>query len=179
MTIAKTETGSPVLAIEEKGWNLAENLVIARYQMFSQVYFHRVRRVYDYHIYRAAKCVLEKNGLQGVYPPPTQINDYLSFDDWKINAALHEGLGDKHGEIILTRKHFKCIDKTPDNPSEKEEQKIKAKAQEWEAKGVEVYLDEASTSWYKLDKDIFIEENDLAQPLSEKSRLQRLYVEQT
>ena len=189
MTIGELETGSPVLAIEEKGWHLAESLVIARYQMFSQVYFHRVRRIYDYHIYRATKCVLESKGLDGVYPPPTQLDNYLSFDDWTINAALHEKLGGKHGDIILTRNHFKCIDKTSDYPSEEEVQRIEVKAREYEAKGMEAYLDEASTSWYKLDKDISIEENDIAQPLSEKSsivkamneksRLQRLYVERT
>ncbi|MGI5901481.1 MAG: hypothetical protein ACOX7U_03270 [Desulfitobacteriia bacterium] len=60
MTIGKTETDAPVLAIEEKGWYTAESLVLARYQMFSQVYFHKVRRVYDYHIYRATKEILKK-----------------------------------------------------------------------------------------------------------------------
>ena len=56
--------------------------------------------------------------------------------------------------------------------------------------GENYYLDDkASTSWYKLDKDIFISVNDgQTQPLSEKSsivkamlekpRLQRCYVEQ-
>jgi len=55
--------------------------------------------------------------------------------------------------------------------------------------GKNYYLDDkASTSWYKLDKDIFISVNDhQIQPLSEKSsivkamiekpRLQRFYVE--
>jgi len=40
MTLARTETDAPVLAIEDGGWHIAESLVIARYQMFAQVYFH-------------------------------------------------------------------------------------------------------------------------------------------
>ncbi len=189
MTVGKMEeTEALRLAIEEKGWHLAESLVIARYQMFSQVYFHRVRRIYDYHIYRATKSVLENKGLCGVYPSPTQISDYLKFDDWAINAALQEGLGDMHGAIIINRKHFKCLEKTSDNPSEDEEAQIKARAQDYENQGIECYLDDkASTSWYRLDKDIAIEEHNNIQPLSEKSsivkamnekpRLLRLYVE--
>jgi HD superfamily phosphohydrolase len=39
--------GGPILAVEEGGYHALEALVIARYFMFTQVYFHRVRRAYD------------------------------------------------------------------------------------------------------------------------------------
>ncbi|WP_252891864.1 HD domain-containing protein, partial [Thermoclostridium stercorarium] len=35
------ETYSTNLAVEEGGWHVAESLVIARYHMFTQVYFHK------------------------------------------------------------------------------------------------------------------------------------------
>lgn len=89
MTIGKTETDAPVLAIDEKGWYIAESLVLARYQMFSQVYFHKVRRIYDYHIYRATKEILGKMDVKDAcYPPPDRIQDYIKFDDWTIYSAL-------------------------------------------------------------------------------------------
>lgn len=188
MTIGKTETEAPVLAIDEKGWYIAESLVLARYQMFSQVYFHKVRRIYDYHIYCATKEVLTNKGLKdSCYPPPNQIRDYIEFDDWAIYSALKEGLGGRHGEVILNRTHYKCIEKTQIIPTEAELLKMKELKQRYN--GQNYYLDDkASTSWYKLDKDIFISINEhQIQPLSEKSsivkamiekpRLQRFYVE--
>jgi len=190
MTIGTTETGAPVLAIEEGGWHIAESLVIARYQMFSQVYFHKVRRIYDYHIACATKEILKSFNLEdGCYPPPTDIEKYINFDDWTIHAALKKGLGGKHGNIVLNRKHYKCIYETELIPTAKDEERIKKLKKEYAGK--EFYLDDkiSKTSWYRLDKDIFILNKDRKiQPLSEKSkivksmvekpRLQRFYVEQ-
>lgn len=39
-----------VLGIEEGGLHTAEALLLARYFMYSQVYFHQVRRIYDIHL---------------------------------------------------------------------------------------------------------------------------------
>lgn len=38
------ETDDVVLGIKEGGWHVAESLISARYQTFSQVYFHKTRR---------------------------------------------------------------------------------------------------------------------------------------
>lgn len=190
MTIGKTETDAPVLAIDEKGWYIAESLVLARYQMFSQVYFHKVRRIYDYHIYCATKEILGKMEVKDAcYPPPDRIQDYIEFDDWTIYSALKKGWGGRHGETILNRSHYKCIEQTQIIPTDEELNKLQKLKENYEGKNY--YLDDkASTSWYKLDKDIFISVNEeQIQPLSEKSsivkamiekpRLQRFYVEQT
>lgn len=42
--------GEPALGIEEGGIQSAEALMLARYFMYSQVYFHPVRRIYDIHL---------------------------------------------------------------------------------------------------------------------------------
>ncbi len=39
----------PALGVEEGGIQSAEALMLARYFMYSQVYFHPVRRIYDIH----------------------------------------------------------------------------------------------------------------------------------
>ena len=99
LTLGKSETDDLILAIEEKSWHIAESLVLARYQMFSQVYFHKVRRVYDYHIMMATKEILNHLRGKGFYPTPDELNEYLAFDDWEIYSALKKQLGGMHGDI--------------------------------------------------------------------------------
>ncbi len=40
----------PTLGVEEGGVHSAEALLLARYYMDSQVYFHPIRRIYDIHL---------------------------------------------------------------------------------------------------------------------------------
>src|SRR5205807_1153099 len=42
--------GEPTLGVEQGGLHSAEALILARYLMFSQVYLHPVRRIYDIHL---------------------------------------------------------------------------------------------------------------------------------
>src|SRR5690606_27906765 len=69
VSIAKDqETYGTNLVVEEGGWHVAESLVIARYQMFTQVYFHKTRRAYDHHIESAIKAILQENEKSGFFP---------------------------------------------------------------------------------------------------------------
>ena len=45
------ESGAPVLGVEEGGVHVAEGLILARYMMFTQVYFQHTRRSYDHHLH--------------------------------------------------------------------------------------------------------------------------------
>ena len=190
MVLGRTETDSPIIAIQDGGWHIAESLVLARYQMFSQVYFHKTRRIYDRHIYLAAKDVLKNTGRKsGCYPTPSQLENYLKYDDWEIWSGIKRGKGGKHGEIILNRSHYKCIYETDMIPSEKDIDTIAELKQKYEAAGIETFLDQPSTKWYKLDKDIDIygEQDGCVKSLSDMSSIvksmiaipqtQRLYVE--
>ena len=91
------ETCGTSLVVEEGGWHVAESLVIARYQMFAQVYFHKTRRAYDHHIENALKEILSKHGEKtGFFPLPDSIDNlkkYIDYDDWKMYGLLKEGLG--------------------------------------------------------------------------------------
>ena len=162
-----------------------KGLVLARYQMFSQVYFHKVRRIYDYHSREAIKAILTAKGYEnGIYPAPVNINDYLELDDWAVYAALRDGLGGKHGEIWLKRSHYKCIESTKDIPTAEELANIKKLQEEHAETGY--FLDEASAKWYSHDKDVSILlDNGNVQRLSKKSnivksmvdtKMQRFYV---
>jgi HD superfamily phosphohydrolase len=64
------ESEEVVLGVDEGGWHVAEAVVIARYQLFTQVYFHKTRRAYDYHLKEAMKTVLN----DGKLPSPAILN---------------------------------------------------------------------------------------------------------
>ena len=190
MVLGRTETDSPIIAIQDGGWHIAESLVLARYQMFSQVYFHKTRRIYDHHIYLAAKDVLINTGRKtGCYPPPNKIEDYLKYDDWEIWSGIKRGKGGKHGDIILNRDHYRCIYETDMIPSERDAKEIEELKQKYSSARIDTYLDHPDTKWYKLDKDIDIygEQSGTLRSLSEISsivksmvaitRVQRLYAE--
>jgi len=50
-------SAEPMLGVEEGGLHSAESLLQARYSMFSQVYYHPVRRIYDIHTKGFSFCV--------------------------------------------------------------------------------------------------------------------------
>lgn len=181
LTLGRSESNDLVLAIEGKSWYIAESLVLARYQMFSQVYFHKVRRIYDYHIQAATKEILtnkNKNKNKECYPTPNELDKYLIYDDWEIYSALKKGMGGMHGDIILNRKHFKCVFESQNIPTEKDEEDIHELIEK--NKDKDFYLDDkASTLWYKLSKDIYIYDNGHTQLLSEKSSIVRAMSEKT
>ena len=150
------ENDAPVLAIEYGGWQVAESIIMARYNMFTSVYFHKTRRIYDHHIGEALKEVLKSHGFNdGTFPPPSEnaaeLEKYFDFDDWKVYGALKEGRGGEHGSYILDRKHYKQKGKDwigvlkPEEEQEIESLKEKYKNH---------FLDEkVTTSGYKmLDK---------------------------
>ena len=45
-----SQSGELTLGVELGGLQTAESLLLARYFMFKQVYFHHVRRIYDLHL---------------------------------------------------------------------------------------------------------------------------------
>jgi HD superfamily phosphohydrolase len=98
----------PVLGIEEGGILAAEGLILARYYMFLQVYFHDIRRAYDFHLSDFLKLVLP----EGRYPEDLQ--DYLVYDDFYVVHLLHEAMkgNDEKSEKakpMVKRKHYKPI----------------------------------------------------------------------
>lgn len=174
ITLGQSEEASDCfLAIEAGGWHIAESLVIARYQMFSQVYFHPVRRAFDYHVGNATKDVLK--GLKykdGLFPAPTSeknVKRYLDLDDWTMYGAFKVGKGGEHGKIILTRTPYKCKKEWDEELSPKDREYVLQDLGQYKG-----FLDDkAVTGWYKLDKDISIydERKNSSYPLSYKSKL--------
>ena len=101
--------GAPALGVEAGGVESAEALVLARYFMYSQVYFHAVRRIYDIHLMDFLKEWLEDEHFS------TELSDHLCMTDNEVTAAILKSARDErqrghsHARRIVEREHFKVI----------------------------------------------------------------------
>ncbi len=99
----------PQLGVEEGGLQSAEALLLARYFMFSQVYFHPIRRIYDIHLKDFLKQWLPK----GKYP--TRLDQHLHLTDAEVIAAMSNAArsprsaGHEPARRIVQRRHFKLL----------------------------------------------------------------------
>lgn len=155
LTISKDpETQAPLIAIEEGGLHVAEALIIARYLMFTQVYFHHARRAYDYHFAEAMKIMLSEEYGEATFLPPNSednIDSYISWDDWRVLGLLSQKKGGNPGEILRKRDHYRCVFRTPEIPSENDlDSANKVLGQLSEYVG---FVDEAEKSWYSIGKE--------------------------
>ncbi len=160
ITVAFNSESSPVLAIEEGGEHAAEGLIIARYMMFTQVYYQKTRRIYDYHSSQAIKHILRSHsgkveGENGFcFPPPTTadtIGAYLQWDDWRILGMIAGELADEHGRILLERNHYRRVFKTSERPVPEELERLARIRKGLSDSNIPVYTDTASASWYKFE----------------------------
>ena len=113
------EDAEAVLGIEAGGLDSAAGLLLARYFMYSQVYFHPVRRAYNYHLQDFMVAMLGERGL------PTNLNEFLSLTDNEVLVELRKAAEDSshpgHDPAvrIVNRKHFKVLYERNPNDSEK------------------------------------------------------------
>jgi HD superfamily phosphohydrolase len=109
--IEHPDSKNPVLAIEEGGKYAAEGLILARYFMFLQVYFHDVRRIYDLHMTEYIKNILLPDGKF-----TTDIKEFLQWNDFKVLSLMqkdyYNGENNKRKEIskiFFERNHYRCV----------------------------------------------------------------------
>lgn len=109
-------TIEPKLGIEDGGLQTAESLLLARYFMFSQVYYHPVRLMYDAHLQDFLAEWLP-NGRFSV-----DVNDHLAMTDLEVLTAMRAAATDQQApghaaaKRVLERGHFRRVyDRTPDD----------------------------------------------------------------
>jgi len=165
LNIGLSDTGSPIVAIKEGGLHVAEALILARYQMFTQVYFHHTRRAYDYHTSKLLKVLLmeeQKNNSsikpenKDKFPPPDSVenlNNYIQWDDWKVQGLIAAGHGGEFAEIVKQRNHYRRVYWTKEVPSQEELEYIKEIGQNLEKAKIPGFTDNATKSWYKLGQE--------------------------
>lgn len=115
-TDRSTEGGAPALGLESGGIQSAEALMFARYFMYSQVYFHVVRRIYDIHLMDFLRDWLP-SGTFSTVP-----SAHLTLTDNEVTAAFIAAAADNnlpghaHAKRIINRQHFKVVyERNPDD----------------------------------------------------------------
>jgi HD superfamily phosphohydrolase len=159
LVVGVDETENMVLAVNDGGWHAAESLVIARYMMFTQVYFHKTRRVYDYHIGEVLKSLIGEShaGIElfdkEQFPHPVgrkNLDEYLAWDDWRVLGLLSQGKGGEHGELLRKRDHYRLLCETSDVASPSDVTNYKTF--DTSLAGIPHYLDEkVKNDWYKAN----------------------------
>jgi len=99
----------PGLGVDEGGLQSTEALLLARYFMYSQLYFHHVRRIYDIHL---------KDFLRNWLPGgafSTKTEDLLSITDNEVTSAMLKAARDPKlpghdaARRIVLRDHFRVL----------------------------------------------------------------------
>jgi len=104
-----TNQVDPVLGIEDGGLHSSEALALARYFMFSQLYLHHVRRIFDIHL----KEFLKKWLPEGKFP--VNVESLLRITDNEVNAGISTAFYDAHhpshreAARLYRRNHFKLL----------------------------------------------------------------------
>ena len=109
-------SGTLSLAVDYGGIHSMEAFVLARYFMFTQVYFHKTRRAYDFLLTDFIANLLQAN--TGVEHYPESLEDYLTWTDWRVMQAASEQ-SDPHCKNLawrlITRQHPKPVYETGDH----------------------------------------------------------------
>jgi uncharacterized protein len=99
----------PMLGIEEGGIHAAEALLLARYFMFTQLYLHPIRRIYDIHLKDFLKLWL-KDGKFSI-----GLEDHLRMTDNEVLVEIQKAAYDLDhpahdpANRIFNRQHFKIL----------------------------------------------------------------------
>jgi HD superfamily phosphohydrolase len=114
--LPRPESDEPVLGIEAGGLHSAEALLLARYFMYSQVYFHHARRVYDFHLMEFLKAWLPDGQFR------TDIEGHQAMTDNEVMSGLLAAANDvgrpghEHARRIIRRQHFRLLySRNPDD----------------------------------------------------------------
>jgi HD superfamily phosphohydrolase len=150
LTVHKNrDTGRLELAIERGGEHTFEALILARYQMNTQVYYHRLRRIYDYYLTQYMK-LWGRDHYESM-------DDVLRYDDIKLLVEISADAGktnarSRWAKRIALRKHHKVVYDTGDNADLIQLKKAKRILRTLKGKfrSIDFYLDDNAKSIHKL-----------------------------
>lgn len=94
------------IGIEHDGVEAVEGLILARYFMFTQVYLHRTRRIYDQIMIQLLKDILKAE--TGTGRLPKDVGAFIQWDDYSVIEKA-KTIQSPWAERFLNRVHLKCI----------------------------------------------------------------------
>jgi hypothetical protein len=110
------QSGALGLGIEEGGVHAVEALVLARYYMFTQVYYHVTGKVLELHL----NAWLREAGVRWSNDPA----EFLAQDDVWVHERLRRS-DSRHARALLDRDRFVLAHETAEHQSELESQSFK------------------------------------------------------
>ncbi len=160
---------------EEGGVHALEQFLLARYFMFTEVYFHKTRRILDYHLAQLLKSYLKSHfdNEESIYFPG-DVDDYLNLQDHKVITWMIED-DNLHKDIFMKRRFFKKINfESSDHPERDEiilwkwlEDELRRNFEQ-----DEYFFDKADKTPYKVEKaDMLVIYSGNLIPIHEVSKL--------
>ncbi len=143
------DSGRLQLALDRGGEHTFEALILARYQMNTQVYFHKIRRIYDHYLEEYSKLWGPENYKS--------LDDVTRHDDVSImmeirHDAVLEGPRQIWAKRITERNHHRVVHETGDNADHTQLQRSKRLLRQLQERyeTVDFFLDDSPVSIYKL-----------------------------
>jgi uncharacterized protein len=96
----------PVLGVDDGGLHAAESLLLARYFMWTQVYLHHIRLVYDLHLQDYLQAWLPGGRFS------TDLSQHLALTDLEVLVSMRQAAedadapGSDAARRIISRDHF-------------------------------------------------------------------------
>ncbi|MCR4418617.1 MAG: HD domain-containing protein [Clostridia bacterium] len=164
------EDGGPELVLEEGGIHTVEGFLLARYFMFLDVYYHKTRRILDYHLAEFLTATLKG----GTYP--RDVEDFAGWDDHRVWSLLNAHRNHDAARRLLERRHFRAAFETSDHPDPVELERFDWLKAEVKARFGEeqIRFDEATRAPYAYERPpIYVRHRDGYVPLKDRSSLVR------
>ncbi len=184
------EQEETMLCLERGGVHAAEGLILARYFMFSQVYYHKTRSAYDIHLKEYMKEF--KNFSDKEKIDYTDVKNFLGLNDFFILNQMTKDSklkkGEKRGELarlILNRNHHRRVDQldsedlviseSPERIYDKIEEKISKKYKN-EVQNGDILFDRSMKKTNKFEETYFdiYDDGELSHIFKESKLIERL-----
>ena len=171
-----------IIFIDEDGTDAAFSMLMARYLMFSQVYYHKTRRVLDMHFTEAMKDILKDEFGEETFPGPDQIGNYIKLDDTYVLTKMKQ-LKDRsdHCRRLLDRNHYRLLGNvSADNPKEENAKVVEC----LRTRHIPYFEDSIEKSLYEKDDLLVRKRNGTLNPIQKvrpslkllSLRFERVYV---
>lgn len=107
----RQEAGALQIALHKNGIHTFEALILARYQMNAQVYYHRLRRIYDHYLIAYFRALGEEapRGDEAILAA----TDIGMLERIRQDAELAGGERRELARRIWHRDHHRCVYETP------------------------------------------------------------------
>ncbi len=139
-------TGGWGIGVEEGGVHALEALVMARYYMFTQVYFNLVGKALELHFHRWLSANPERRW-------PTQPDQFLNHDDVSTLHRMRQS-DHPHAATIIQRQQFPLVWESKEHLTSTAAKQLRALGSSWEAQfgSNRVMVSYASKDPHRLDE---------------------------